>query len=154
MKITALLKLRDSGEALPAAAACLSPVTDLSNRDNPNQGFKDPLLPPKAVKFYNKAYVAQSDPRDPFISPVYGDLRGLPPMLLFAGEDEMLCEELIHFASLAKSVGVDVRMEIYPRMWHVWQLNLTLPQAVQSLDDMAQFLKTHLEPAASNLLQN
>jgi len=44
---------------------------------------------------------------------------------------------------LAESSGVDVRLEIYPRMWHVWQLNLTLPQAIQSLDDIAHFLKAH-----------
>ena len=106
--------------------------------------IKDPLLHPKSVQFYNKAYVAHNDPRNPLISPVFGNLRGLPPLLVHAGEDEILRDDAARIASLAKSVDVDVRLEIYPRMWHVWQLNLSLPQAIQSLDDITQFLKVHL----------
>ncbi len=144
LAITLLMKLRDDGDPLPAAAACLSPVTDLTKKDTLHQGFKDPLLPPTAMRFYNKAYVAHNDARDPLISPVFGNLRGLPPLLVHAGEDEILRDDAVRIASLAKSVDVDVRLEIYPRMWHVWQLYLTLPQAIQSLDDIAQFLKAHL----------
>lgn len=147
LTITSLMKLRDNGDPLPAAAACLSPATDLSNKDNPHQGFKDPLLPHKATRFYTKSYVGHNDARDPLISPVYGDLRGLPPLLVHAGEDEILREDAVRIASLAKSVDVDVRLEIYPRMWHVWQINLELPQAIQSLEDIAQYLKAHMEQA-------
>jgi acetyl esterase/lipase len=71
-------------------------------------------------------------------------LHGLPPLLVHVGEDEILRDDAIRITSLAKSVDVDVRLEIYPRMWHVWQINLELPQAIQSLDDISQFLKTHL----------
>ena len=146
LTITSLMKLRDSGNPLPAAAACLSPVADLTEKGGLNEGIKDPLLPPKATKFYSESYVGNSDARDPLISPVFGDWRSLPPMLVHAGEDEILREDANHIASLAKAAGVDVRLEIYPRMWHVWQINLTLPQAVQSLDDIAQFLRSHLAP--------
>jgi epsilon-lactone hydrolase len=146
LTVTALMKLRDSGVPLPAAAACLSPVTDFTEKVNSDKGFKDPLLPPKAVKFYTESYVGSNDSHNPLISPVFGDLRGLPPLLVHAGEDEILREDAVRIASLAKTAGVDVRLEIYPRMWHVWQLYLTLPQAVQSLDDIAQFLRLHLEP--------
>jgi len=144
LTVTMLLKLRDSGDALPAAAACLSPVTDLTTEDHQRPGFEDPLLPPKAVKFYNQSYIGHHDAHDPLISPVFGNLRGLPPLLVHAGEEEILREDAVRIASLAESAGVDVRLEIYPRMWHVWQLNLTLPHAVQSLDDIAQFFITHL----------
>jgi len=54
---------------------------------------------------------------------------------------------------LARSAGVDVRLEIYPRMWHVWQLYLKLPQALQSLDDIAQFLDSHLGQATATPIQ-
>jgi monoterpene epsilon-lactone hydrolase len=144
LTITMLMKLRDGGNSLPAAAACLSPVTDLTTKDNLRQGFKDPLLSPKAVKFYNQSYVGDNDAHHPLISPVFGNLRGLPPLLVHAGEDEILRDDALHIASLAEAVGVDVRLEIYPRMWHVWQLSLTLPQAIQSLDDIAHFLKAQL----------
>jgi acetyl esterase/lipase len=72
-------------------------------------------------------------------------LKHLPPLLVHAGEDEILHDDAIRIASLAKSAGVDVRLEIYPRMWHVWQINLNLPQAIQSLEDIEHFFKIHLE---------
>jgi len=145
LTITSLMKLREDGDTLPVAAACLSPATDLTNKDNAHQEFKDPLLPPKATRFYTKSYVGNNDVRNPLISPVFGDLRSLPPLLAHVGEDEILRDDAVRIASLAKSENIDVRLEIYPRMWHVWQINLELPQAIQSLDDIAQFLKTHLE---------
>ena len=76
--------------------------------------------------------------------PGFGDLRGLPPYLVHAGEDEILREDAIWIANLAESAGVEVHLEIYARMWHVWQLNLDLPQAAQSLQEIAQFFNTHL----------
>ena len=144
LTITLMMKLRDEGEPLPAAAACLSPVADLANRDRQQEGFKDPLLPPKAVKLYTRSYLAQNDARNPLISPVYGNFRGLPALLVHAGEDEILREDAIRIASLAESAGVEVQLEIYARMWHVWQLNLELPQATQSLEEIAGFLKVHV----------
>jgi acetyl esterase/lipase len=144
LTITMMMKLRDSDSPLPAAGACLSPVTDLTAKGHRRQGFKDPLLPPKATKMYTRSYLGHNDPQDPLISPVYGNLRGLPPLLVHAGEEEILREDAVRITELAKSAGVDVRLEIYPRMWHVWQLYLTLPQAIQSLEDIACFFKSHL----------
>ena len=144
LTLTSMMKLRDDGEPLPAVAACLSPVADLSHSNHQPQGFKDPLVPPRVGMFYNNSYVAHSDPHNPLISPIYGDLHGLPPLLVHAGEDELLRQQAIRITDLAKSAGVEVRLEIYPRMWHVWQLYLNLPQAIQSLDDIASFLCAHL----------
>jgi acetyl esterase/lipase len=148
LTITSLMRLRDSGDPLPAAAACLSPVTDFAAQRDLQHGFKDPLLPSKAIKFYNTSYVGQNDAHDPLISPVFGDWRGLPPLLIHAGEDEVLRQDAVRSKALAKTAGVDVRLEIYPRMWHVWQVFLALPQSMQSLDDIARFLKSHLQPVA------
>jgi len=146
LTITSLMKLRDNGDPLPLAAACLSPVADYTNKGDRHKQVKDPLLHPRATKFYNRSYIAHNDPRNPLISPVFGDWHGLPPLLVHAGEDEFLREDAIRIASSAKAAGVDVQLEIYPRMWHVWQINLALPQAVQSLDTIAQFFRSHLEP--------
>lgn len=150
LTITMSMMLRDSGNPLPAAAVCLSPVTDLTTENKLRTEFKDPLLPPKATNLYSRSYVGQSDPHDPLISPVFGNLRGLPPLLVHVGEDEILRGDAIRITRLAKSADVDVRLEIYPRMWHVWQLFLALPQAVQSLGDIARFLKSHLGHAIQN----
>ena len=146
LTITSLMKLRDNGDPLPAAAACLSPVADLTKRHDSAGDYKDPLLPVKAMQYYSDSYVGSHDTRDPLISPVFGDWHGLPPLLVHAGEDEILREDAVRVETLAKAADVDVRLEIYPRMWHVWQINLSLPQAIQSLDDIAQFIKAHLEP--------
>lgn len=142
--LTTLMSLRDSGEPLPAAAACLSPVANMEDRGGMFKGEYDAILHPRAAKLYNKSYVADNDPRTPLISPVFGDWRSLPPLLIHCGEDEILCEDAIQVEKLAKAAGVEVRLEIYPRMWHVWQIYLKLPQAIQSLDDIAGFLKSHL----------
>jgi monoterpene epsilon-lactone hydrolase len=144
LALTSLIKLRDSGLPLPAAVACLSPVTDLSNQNTPPQDFKDPLIPSRVGEFYKNSYVARHDPRDPLISPIYGDLHGLPPLLVHAGEDEQLRQDAQRITNLAKSAGVEARLEIYPRMWHVWQIYLDLPQAIQALDDIAGFFRAHL----------
>lgn len=148
LAVALLVKLRDHGDPLPAAAACLSPVTDLTDRDKPDGGFQDPVLPAKTMKFYTESYVGGGDAQTPLISPVYADLRGLPPLLLHVGEDEILREEAVRLARRAESAGVDVRLEIYPHMWHVWQLNLMLPQAIHALDDIGQFFLTHLGQGA------
>ncbi len=143
LTLTLLMMLRDRGDPLPAAAACLSPVTDLS-QDKVQPGYRDPLLSPKAMRLYSSSYVGGHDPRDPLVSPVFGQWRGLPPLLIHAGEEEILRADAVRAAALAEAAGVEVRLEIYPRMWHVWQLYLALPQAVQSLADITQFLGSHL----------
>jgi acetyl esterase/lipase len=78
------------------------------------------------------------------LTPLSGDWHGLPPLLIHAGEDEILRDDAVRMTAAAKAAGLDGRLEVYPRMWHVWQLNLALPQARQSLDEIAQFLAAHL----------
>lgn len=147
LTITMMMALRDRGEGLPAAGACLSPAGDLSARENTTDLVNDPLLPPRAIRRYTASYVGNSDARTPLISPVFGDWRGLPPLLIHVGEDEILREDAVRMEALAREAGVSVRLEVYPRMWHVWQLFPALPQAVASLDDIARFLKSHLNQA-------
>lgn len=149
LTLTTLLKLRDDGDPLPAGAACLSPATDLYDESR-LEGTYDLVLHPRAMRSFRDAYIPHHDARDPLLSPVYADLRGLPPLLIHAGEDEALCDHAIRITELAKRAGVPVRLEIYPRMWHVWQLTVgRLPQAVQSLQDIGQFLKARIATEAS-----
>lgn len=143
LTLTTMMTLRDGGEPLPAAAACLSPVADLSERHSPVR-VQDPLLPISAMRYYSASYVAGSDGRTPLISPIYGDWHGLPPLLIHVGEDEVLHDDAVRITAAARAAGVDVQLETYPRMWHVFQIFLALPQAVASLDDIARFLKAQL----------
>lgn len=150
LAITTMMRLRDSGDALPAAAACLSPAADLSEKTSVGPAYNDPLLPARAIAMYRRSYVAGNDARNPFISPVFGDWRGLPPLLVHVGEDEILRDDAQRIADLGRVAGLDVRLEVYPRMWHVWQLNLELPEAAHSLADIAQFLRSHLPQSAAH----
>ena len=143
LTLATLMKLRDSGDPMPCAAACLSPSGDLTERDAAANATEDPLLPPKARKFYRESYVGKNDPYNPYISPLYGDCRGLPPLLIHAGEDEVLKDDAMRINERAGAAGIDVELEIYPRMWHVWQINLSLAQSIDSLNKIAAFFKYH-----------
>lgn len=144
LTLTTMLWLRDHGDPLPAAAACLSPATDMTEREEIRRGF-DPILHPRALLGFRASYIANHDPTDPLLSPVYADLSGLPPLLIHAGEDEILCGDCVRMAEVAQKAGVETRVEVYPRMWHVWHMNFAeVPEGAAALEDIAQFLSTHL----------
>lgn len=88
-----------------------------------------------------------SPPRTPTISPVFGECSGLPPLLIHAGEDEVLRDDALRAACLAEAAGVEVHLAIYPRLWHVWQIFPDLPQTEDSLQKIAHFLIAHLGSA-------
>jgi len=153
LTLTTLMKLRDSGDPLPVAAACLSPVADLTN-DGRFQKAYDLVLHPRAAHFMSQSYVGSHDARHPLLSPVFGDWHDLPPLLIHAGEDELLCQDAVRVEALTAEAGNEVRLEVYPGMWHVWQIYLGLPQAVHSLDDIAQFLTSHMNETIATTSQS
>jgi acetyl esterase/lipase len=144
LTLTTLMKLREEGDQLPAAGVCLSPVANFAERGEHAETEHDPLLHPRARKFFSESYVADADPRSPYISPLHGDWQGLPPLLIHAGEDEVLRADAQAIAEIAEAQSLDIEVKIFPRMWHVWQLYLTLPEAIQSLDEITSFLTGHL----------
>ncbi len=150
LTLATLLKLRDDGDPLPAAGVCLSPAADLTIREELYERTEDLVLHPRALISFRAAYVGSHDATDPLLSPVYGDFHGLPPLLIHIGEDEFLRADAERAAEQAKRDGVDVRIEVYPRMWHVWHMQFAnLPQAIQALDDVAGFIKSHLNASVS-----
>ncbi len=143
----ALLVLRDAGEPLPVAAICLSANTDPtcsgeSMRTNAN---RDSILSPKFARTMMRLYVGNHDLNDPYLSPLRADLRGLPPMLMQVGSDEVLFDDSRRFDECARAAGVDVTLEIWPQMWHGWHYSVpSLPEATQAMDGIARFVKKHL----------
>lgn len=85
--LTLLMKLRDGKLPLPTAAACLSPVTDLTEDKQLDPTIHDPVLSMEIMHFYNNIYLTGNDPHDPLISPAHGDLHGFPPLLIHVGEE-------------------------------------------------------------------
>jgi monoterpene epsilon-lactone hydrolase len=142
LTLTVMLALEKYGSPLPVAGVCLSPATDLVPRKASNVVFKNDVgLPPSFIEAVGPAYLADADPRDPLVSPIYGDLRGLPPLLIQAGSEEYLKEDCVRFADRACRAGVDVKLSVYPGMWHVWQIFYPwLPEASQAVNEIRNFV--------------
>jgi acetyl esterase/lipase len=146
LALSLMLALRAAGTPLPAAAALFSPWTDLaatgeSIRANAARCamFNGEDIGPSA-----RYYLATADPRNPLASPLYADLSGLPPLLIHVGSDECLRDDSTRFAEKARAAGVPVELKIWPVVPHAWQLvHQILPEARQSLQESAEFLRKH-----------
>jgi epsilon-lactone hydrolase len=144
--LATLLALRDKGIPLPAAAVALSPWTDLRCTGTSYQRNARKCLSPDGTwTAFSKHYVGGHDPGLPWISPLYGDLRGLPPMLIYAGGDEILLDDSVRFAEKARLAGVDVTLRVGKGLFHCYPVCAPLfPEATQAMNEMCRFIRTHL----------
>ena len=122
--IATLVTLRYLGEPLPAAGISHSGWTDLANTGNSfvTKAEEDPLVDKEMVDNMASAYLGDMDRTTPLASPFYADLSGLPPLLVQVGSAEVLLDDSIRFAERAKETGVDVTLEVWDGMPHVWQV--------------------------------
>jgi monoterpene epsilon-lactone hydrolase len=143
--LAALLALRDQGQPLPAAAVAMSPSTDLKlTGESHRTKAKVCLSPPGMSVVCSKYYVGDNDPGLPWISPLYGDLHGLPPLLIYVGEYETLLDDSIRFAAKAEAAGVEVTLRVGEGMVHCYPLMAPLfPEATQALEEICTFIQTH-----------
>lgn len=144
LTLAALLWLRDAGVSLPAAAVCLSPWTDLSGSGDSMQSNAraDFINSVTHLKVTANLYAGDHDLRAPLISPLYADLAGLPPLLIQVGTKEVLLDDSTRLAERARSAGVDVTLETWTGMFHVFQLCAGLvPEARKAIDHIAAFLR-------------
>jgi monoterpene epsilon-lactone hydrolase len=153
--IAALVKLRDLGESLPAAAICLSAWTDLqSTGESMKTHFqKDPFLTPEWLKFMAKHYAANSDFKTPLISPIYAGLALLPPLLIQVGSDEILLSDSIRLADRAREAGLDTTLKVWNNMWHVWHFFAgKMPEANRALNHIGSFIHKHFNRKNDSML--
>jgi monoterpene epsilon-lactone hydrolase len=145
--LATLIALRDKGIALPAAVVALSPWTDLkcTGESLRTKAKVDPLTWAESWTVFSKYYVGDNDPGNPWISPLYGNLRGLPPMLIYVGEHEVLLDDSTRFAKKAKNTGVDITLRVGEGMVHCYPVLAPLfPEAKQAMDEICAFIKTHV----------
>ena len=146
LTLTTLMSLRDADDPLPAAAVCISPATDLEGTGASFWTIRDPVMTPEFVLRMRKLYAGGHDLSSPLISPLFGDLRGLPPLLIHAGCGEMLLSDAQRLADKARAAGVPVELVLWPAMWHVWHLMIpTLPEARHAVEEIGEFLR-RLDP--------
>jgi epsilon-lactone hydrolase len=138
------LALRDRGLPQPSGIVTFSPWVDLAvtgasldeNTDRCAMFAGDTIR--NAARFY----VGASDPRNPMISPLYGDFTGVAPMLVHASMDEVLRDDAVRVAERARSAGVPVTLRLWPRVPHVWQFfGMMLPEARESLREVTLFVQ-------------
>lgn len=124
LTLATMLSLRGAGEALPACAWCISPWTDLEMTGCSITGKAgiDPMIQKDYLEGLARAYLGGQSARDPLVSPLHADLRGLPPLLIQVGSAETLLDDSVRLAGVAGAADVAVRLEIYPEMIHVWPL--------------------------------
>lgn len=146
--LAAMLALRERGLPLPVSAVLMSPWTDLAatGPSYVSRAEADPIHQRSMILALAKNYLGgQGDPYDPLVSPLYADLAGLPPLLIQVGDRETVLDDSVMFADLARAAGVDVSLEVWDGMIHVFQMfGAELPEARQAIASIAGFLNRHL----------
>lgn len=143
------LYLKDKGEPLPKKLVLMSPWTDLAaTGDSYETNFeKDPLFGNTTDSMiYSNAYYGENDPKTPYISPLYGDYEGLPPMLFQVGGAEMLLSDSARAAKKAKAAGCEVKLTVYDGMFHVFQLGMKkMKESREAWKEIERFVSDSIE---------
>lgn len=152
LALAALVALREAGQALPAAAVCLSPWVDLALRGDSihRNASRDPILDPHSLAKYAGYYAGDLDPASPFISPLYADLQGLPPLLIHASANEILFDDAARLVERARLAGVEATLETWEGLFHVFQIIPFLPETRRSIAQVAEFVTAKLNLSGEN----
>ncbi|PXX89719.1 alpha/beta hydrolase [Marinobacter vulgaris] len=146
LAIALAMRLRDKGFPLPSSLMVMSPWTDLSNTRLYSPEY-EPVLQRPWIDKAARLYCANEPVANPYISPVFGDLSGLPPLLIQAGSQEILLNDARRLADAANRDSVDTRLEIYNSLWHVFQVHAgQLARATGALNTAGAFIRQHLRP--------
>ena len=150
LTLALLLVLRDRGLPLPAAAVALSPLTDFKfTGESHRLKAKVCVSPPGMNAVCGKYYVGEHDPGLPYISPLYGDLHGLPSLLIYVGDDETLRDDSIRFAEKAKAAGVEATLNVGEGMVHCYPLLPDfIPESKEAMGRICDFIRRHLAERA------
>jgi epsilon-lactone hydrolase len=146
LTIATLFTLREQGLPLPAAGVLLSPWVDLtlSGESMTDRADRDAFLSREALTGMAANYLAGHDVRDPLASPLFGDLSGLPPLLIQSGTEEVLIDDARRFADRAAAAGVDVTLTLYAGAPHIWlHFASFLPEAVAAIDEYGAHVRRH-----------
>jgi acetyl esterase/lipase len=145
--VATLLALREADIPLPAAGYLMSPYADLtlSGETLAEKHALDAVLSPEGLRARVPDYVGNADASNPLISPIFGDLTGLPPLLIQVGSHEVLLSDAIRLAERAARSDVAVTLEVTPGAPHVFQgFAGLLDEAGVALDRAADFLRSQL----------
>ncbi|MFZ5879322.1 MAG: alpha/beta hydrolase [Chloroflexota bacterium] len=147
LALATALALRDAGDPLPAALICISPWADLTNRgaSHAANAQVESVLRTDVLNKWASFYTDTSNLTNPFVSPVYADFHGLPPLLIQVGSDEILLDDSLTLAQRAQADGVDVSLRVWDELWHAWPvLGDLIPESGMAFEEMREFV-IHIE---------
>ena len=143
LTLATLLALRDRKRPLPAGGIALSAATDFTLASESLKTVHDPIISARTMPEFRDRYLEKTDPSNPLASPVFGDYRGIPPLLIQVGEHEMLRDDSVRVAKKALSDGIPVKFEVWPGMVHVFQIR-GLPESQEAIEQIAEFIRSKL----------
>lgn len=145
LALALLQSLKQDGETLPDAVAAISPATDflVTGKSAQSKIDVDPVIRATNLPAIAKYYCPGQALDHPLISPLYGNLAGLPPTLVQVGEWETLLDDSVQYAERAKRQGSDVRLSVWNGMPHVWHVFAPeLAEAVRAIDELGAFFRS------------
>ncbi|VFM96920.1 MAG: Acetyl esterase/lipase [Candidatus Kentron sp. G] len=147
LSLATMLSLRDAGSPLPAAAALFSPWTDLSisGESADFNSRYDPFTIPRIISLMAAAYTSNdTDLRHPLVSPLFGDLTGMPPLCLHVGSTEVLLSDSTRLAEKAEAANVNVMLKVWHAMPHIFHLcACCLPEGRKVIEEVGAFANAH-----------
>lgn len=146
LALAVAMAARERKVAAPAALVLLSPWVDLSAAGLPDRSTRGEVILSAAwLKTCARHYLAGADAATPLASPIFGDLRGLPPALIQTGTDEILHAQALRLHGALRGAGVAAACEIIPERWHTFQLHAgSLPSADAAIARAATFIQRNI----------
>ena len=150
LTLATLLRARDDGLPLPTCAVCFSPWTDLAGTGESlhrNDG-RCATFRPANIPDFARVYLGDASPLNPYASPVFADLNGLPPILLQVGSIELLLDDARRVHDKIRRAGGASRLDVFDGTFHVWQMmDGFVPEARVALEQAAAFMNDQAPPA-------
>ncbi len=143
-----LVALKERGLPRPAAGVLLSPWVDLEGLGESMNGgvADDPMVSKDLVGVMGPAYLGGANARTPLAAPLWADLRGLPPLFIQVGRREVLLDDALRLAQNAQRAGVEVTLEVWPGMIHVWQIFASeLEEAREAIERIGEYLRKRFD---------
>lgn len=143
LTVAGLVAIRDAGLPMPAAGVCLSPWVDMEalGESMDSNAAADPMIARAGILDFAATYLDGAAPRSPLAAPLYADLTGLPPLLIQVGSAETLLDDSIRLEAHAKRAGLDVTLEVWDDMPHVWHMFASaLPDGARAIERIGAFV--------------
>ncbi len=145
LTLSTLLAIKEKKLPMPACAYMLSPLLDVSDQapSRWKNALSDTALPAPAKRAINPRplYLGEHDPKDPMVSPINGNFSGLPPLYIQVSDSEMLLDDSLRLARRGHTYDVEVKVDIWRKVPHVWQAFAFLPESDEALEKAGRFLR-------------